>query len=735
MNNIPLNEVINDEEVVSTINKISKSIYEYFKVTKGNFNMLESHYKLLNNKLKKIEEINNIMSISFANNNNLDQFIDDMRILFQNLKSLRKQYLNKISNYIKYKNNNNKKTFNNNNNFNNYNDNNIVKNKYNKIMNLILSLDNYSELINLVSEEKKEKFRGILSLIINELKNNDIEVKENNNNNKINISLNKEINKLKNKLSEEQKKRKELEAQNGELFEMNKINENELYDKDAKINYLNEEIKSMDLKLSEIMKEDEKNKNIINGLKRENMLINNNKNSFNEKNNLINKELESKNEEIKNYEEKIKKKEENYKLIELNYNNSRKKIDDLEQKINQGEKIMNDLKNKNSNYEKIIKEKENRIKEFETENNIIQIKNIEQMNQIEQLKFENKKTIEEKENNIEKQIEDYNLKMKELQEKIEQNEKIEIENKRTIEERDKKIDIYINEKNKLEKQIKEMEIIIKEEKEKNIKIEEQNKKNIEKLKIQISQIDSFAETINKKDELIETLRKKEIESELEKIEEYKNEIKILEEKNKKLMEDNKGLKQSNMFLINSTSPDMLKISQSINKYMIKNSTNVENFDENTIKDFLDSNFLFEEENNKLKTENENLNKKLEELKTEKENINKILEEIKRQQNNVNKENIVKNKVLSQSVNSNDSEEEEYDANYLANNAKKKNNSEDLKIDFPGLNDINEKYEELKIKIKEIKEIFNDILSKIDLELNPDMKLKINKVCELLEINP
>ena len=280
-----------------------------------------------------------------------------------------------------------------------------------------------------------------------------------------------------------------------------------------------------------------------------------------------------------------------------------------------------------------------------------------------------------------------------------------------------------------------MDLKIKEEKEKNLKIVKQNEQNLEQLKLKTSQIDNYLKTINTKDELIETLRNKEKESELEKIEEYKNEIKALEEKNKELMEDNKGLKQSNILLIKSTGTDMLKISQSINKYMMKNSTNLDMVDENTIKDFLDSNFLFEEENNKLKTENEILTKKLEQLKAENENLNKKLEGCKTQ-NGIKIDNVVvKNKVLSQSVNSEDSEEEEYDANYLANTAKKKNNSEDLKIDFPGLSDINEKYEELKNKINEIKEIFKDIISKIELELSPDMKLKINRVSDLLEINP
>ena len=80
-------------------------------------------------------------------------------------------------------------------------------------------------------------------------------------------------------------------------------------------------------------------------------------------------------------------------------------------------------------------------------------------------------------------------------------------------------------------------------------------------------------TINTKDEIIEMLKKNNIDNEQEKIEEYKNEIKALEEKNKDLMEKNKGLHQSNFAYNQSISPDLLKISQSINRY-IENSPGI-----------------------------------------------------------------------------------------------------------------------------------------------------------------
>ena len=160
------------------------------------------------------------------------------------------------------------------------------------------------------------------------------------------------------------------------------------------------------------------------------------------------------------------------------------------------------------------------------------------------------------------------------------------------------------------------------------------------------------------------------------------------------------------------------MSQTINQFNAKLSNNDEIIGNNYIND--DNN---EEKINELKNENDNLKKQIEQLKMENKNIKE----------EKNKE-IKKNKVLSQSANSaNSDEEEEFDVNYLANTVKKKNNSEDMKIDFPGLSDINEKYNDLKNKVMEIKEIFKVIKSKCQSK-EPDMELKINRVSDLLDIN-
>ena len=106
MNNIN-QQLINDEEYVSVINEISNSIFNYYKALKGNYSIIENNYDLLINKYYNIIEVKNIMKIYLANNENLENFISDMKILFQNLRVVRKQYLNKIAKIPTIKNNQN----------------------------------------------------------------------------------------------------------------------------------------------------------------------------------------------------------------------------------------------------------------------------------------------------------------------------------------------------------------------------------------------------------------------------------------------------------------------------------------------------------------------------------------------------------------------------------------------------------------------------------------------------
>ena len=734
MNNIN-QQLINDEEYVSVINEISNSIFNYYKALKGNYSIIENNYDLLINKYYNIIEVKNIMKIYLANNENLENFISDMKILFQNLRVVRKQYLNKIAKISTIKNNQN------NINLGNY----IVieKNRYFKIMNLLKSLNKYKEIIELYnSEELKHEFTNILMEIINQLEKTD-----NNINYKINKNANTnnspQLNNLKNKLKECQRKKIELELKINELLENNKIKQNELIEKDKQLSTLNEELKSIDIKFNDISKENNKNKSTIDNNEKEKILINTsyNKKLNEEKNKIVqlNKELQNKDKEINEIKEKLVENIKDYNIIENKYNELKKQNFLYEQKIDDDKKLINELQNETSNNKLILDKKEKTIENY-------RIKNEDQKNKINQLTKENTKIIVEKEENyrkIEKQREEQKLKIEEYNKRIDklntEKNKFEEINRLLIQEKEKNKKLVENEKNN-DMDLKNLQLLLIEEKEKNkilteqkyleleqlkIKLNEekeknekllkeyknQNEINLEQLKLKTSQIDTFTKTLNEKDELIKKLRNNYMQNEEDKISQYLKDIKELEEKNKNLLKENDELKQSN-FLIKSSNQEIIKMNQSKNQLTEKISG---------IYDIMEKNEKTDSDNNKeiideLKIENEKLKKQIEELKLG---------------NQVKEEKQNRRKFLYQSDNSDDSDfEEEFDNNYLANTAKKRNNSEDRRIDYQGLNNINEKYEELKKKILEIKEIFKYIISKIKLN-EPDLKSKIDRVSNLL----
>ena len=734
MNNIN-QQLINDEEYVSVINEISNSIFNYYKALKGNYSIIENNYDLLINKYYNIIEVKNIMKIYLANNENLENFISDMKILFQNLRVVRKQYLNKIAKISTIKNNQN------NINLGNY----IVieKNRYFKIMNLLKSLNKYKEIIELYnSEELKHEFTNILMEIINQLEKTD-----NNINYKINKNANTnnspQLNNLKNKIKECQRKIIKLELKINELLENNKIKQNELIEKDKQLSSLNEELKSIDIKFNDISKENNKNKSTIDNNEKEKILINTSYNKkLNEQKNKIvqlNKELQNKDKEINEIKEKLVENIKDYNIIENKYNELKKQNFLYEQKIDDDKKLINELQNEISNNKLILDKKEKTIEKY-------RIKNEDQKNKINQLTKENTKIIVEKEDNyrkIEKQREEQKLKIEEYNKRIDklntEKNKFEEINRLLIQEKEKNKKLVENEKNN-DMDLKNLQLLLIEEKEKNkilteqkyleleqlkIKLNEekeknekllkeyknQNEINLEQLKLKTSQIDTFTKTLNEKDELIKKLRNNYMQNEEDKISQYLKDIKELEEKNKNLLKENDELKQSN-FLIKSSNQEIIKMNQSKNQLTEKISG---------IYDIMEKNEKTDSDNNKeiideLKIENEKLKKQIEELKLG---------------NQVKEEKQNRRKFLYQSDNSDDSDfEEEFDNNYLANTAKKRNNSEDRRIDYQGLNNINEKYEELKKKILEIKEIFKYIISKIKLN-EPDLKSKIDRVSTLL----
>ena len=126
-----------------------------------------------------------------------------------------------------------------------------------------------------------------------------------------------------------------------------------------------------------------------------------------------------------------------------------------------------------------------------------------------------------------------------------------------------------------------------------------------------------------------------------------------------------------------------------------------------------------------------------ELKEAKLVINKLNEDkrILEEENKKMKEN---NKLLRSDYKSEgriefekDDFEEEYTMKKMVNETKKKNQSDDIKIDYPGLSNIKQKYDELEENFRKLEEAVINLLN--NLKCSSDIKIMILDVCNALEI--
>ena len=123
--------------------------------------------------------------------------------------------------------------------------------------------------------------------------------------------------------------------------------------------------------------------------------------------------------------------------------------------------------------------------------------------------------------------------------------------------------------------------------------------------------------------------------------------------------------------------------------------------------------------------------KLVKANSEVQKLKKRIEQLEKEKNNLQKESLFKFKSLKDL----DDDEEEIDMIQLKEGVKRKNRSEDLKIDFPGYNEYQKKYEEMKDKFNKLKEQIISLL-KENLRNNDKIATKNNvtTVCELLCIS-
>ena len=120
----------------------------------------------------------------------------------------------------------------------------------------------------------------------------------------------------------------------------------------------------------------------------------------------------------------------------------------------------------------------------------------------------------------------------------------------------------------------------------------------------------------------------------------------------------------------------------------------------------------------------------------KELINKLKEDNKalEQENKNLKENnkLIRSEYKSEGgMDREGCEEEEYTMKKMINEAKKKNRSEDIKIDYPGLNNLRQKYDELEERFRNLEEAVINLLN--NLKCTKEIKPMIINICNALEI--
>ena len=555
----------------------------------------------------------------------------------------------------------------------------VEKNQISELKNKI------KELNNEIDKKKKEYETGIsrmsdkntnLSKFLNQ-KNQEVTKLQNENIDKI-----KENNNLKNQLKKKNLKESEYMEKISEYQKQIEINDKYINNKNTEIISLTDNINNNKILIKSLETEIEKLKYEKN-------------NNFTDNETYMNilsdlEKCKKEKEEIENELENIKKITENEK------NEYKKKLNLMESTIyndniliNKKDELIEQLKIKHQNLKNSIA------------NSNININNVQKEQSIE---------INTKIKELENEIKQKDEKIIELNNIIESNKKEEnfdISNiKKTLHQYKEEIEANHSVINLLKEQIKSIEL-----ENKNIK-GELKKKNTSEL------FEMTEKTIKLQKELdkyrsksqIPNLEKKysELESEYQnekkkyqnEIMELKTELLNLKAKIEEKEEEKKDVKEegNNKININNNSKK--------GKYLINTS----------------SNFNLEDKYNKTLEKLKNANNENQKLK-------KRIEQLEKQRNNMQKESLFKYRSNIE----NEDYEEEIDMMQLKEGLRRKNRSEDFKIDYPGYNEYQKKYEEIEDKFNKLKELVIPLLKDNIGNNNNKLASKddINKICNLL----
>lgn len=729
-----------DSYFIGLINSLNESIKEFYKVSKYNTKQTNDYLNLFPPELNSISNLINLFprqnsaeNISKINENiiqcnhivnqlrnnlnlnfnNLSFFFDDAKLLFKQMREKKRQSSERQNssnrgNQSVY--NHTKKNFSNN-------VKNFDKNNYKKIISLILQLKDYNEIVGKFSIRAKNNFINLQKMILNMLTNGDnnsnLETETNNNNSQISNKA-KKYDELKQKFEQELMKGNNDKNNNFESGMLNLINTSKNLKSETE--RLKAEIKSLNLSNIQLKKKllEKEEEDILSGVNKNNNNKKNeantiNINSLNIKIEKLSKLLTMKTKEI------IVLEKENLNLKTLLTDNTLNSYNSYT-KTNLLNNNNNIIRNDNINISEYVKlMRENKKNKSSNNYSKTYLKKINQ--EIMELKklIQDKNESQNNDNiNLNKYMEEINNKDKiisELKNKIiNNNEQILLlnntikNNKNNINELNRQILELKNKENNKNLEINQMKQKLLSLKKLNLQTQKEKDKiqqAYNKLKSQNSSIDNIK--IKKKDEEIEGLNifiqklTKENEKNREDLEAYQKKIILLQKENISTKNQLERLSLEMPKELNALKSQLdeanKKLSQLNNPS--KNSKNKDNI-------------IFQLNQEILNLQNKN-----------KELISKLEEKEKKSQ-------------ISQYKTEDDNMsdvEEEFDLKKMALGAKEKNRSQDINIDYPGIQNYKEKLSECNTLLNELKQQVKILLAKI--KINNNIKPIFVQICQLL----
>ena len=780
LNNELCNKIY-DEEFVSLINSLNESIKEYYKVSRNNIfeanNILKSYEQqaqaILNlmqemintssydrleeffNLIPKTLEVITQMKInSNSNNKNLSMFFDDAKILFKNMKSKRKEKLNDINNdmnrqYAQTPSDSYMTNFDTENKLNDIidNNNNSIKNNklnnnndlllkninaiYSRVIKILNNFSIYNYIISKVDFEESNKYNNLQNSLKKEMEDLFIFLKKNLGNiqgkslgqNKSSTNINDKMGNLRSK---------SRPRENKDLEQLKKINESykmKLFECNNQLNLFRNKIRELEMKNNSMnmkIKNFEQNKFGF-------------QNNFNQNNNLMHNpevynEINKKDLQIVNLQKQLK-------VFQMNENTLNEQINNLNdqftQKINEYEYQIGSLsqtislqKKNLANLQNNLNVKQKEIENLKGKGNNININNnnFELDKKIEMMNLE----LKEKQNKINALSQDLkNYQRKELmnQEQIENMNNNIFNYEKIIKEKDDLINNNYKDNNevfkikleneKLKKQIEEL---------KNLS----NNNYLQNQKMINGNINSYEmpevrnqEYITKLNELTQEIQ--ELKHSLALVNESKTKLDIEISKKNDELEAYKEVifKLQNKLEQNNDVEEELK--KRLTSERKNNNTEMNIREQNQSNKILNKSFEMPRDANI-----QLMNKYLGQLNEAEKKISQLQNKNKELQFKLDEKQVEKEFSGYRTEDYNFSNyEEEFDLKKMVNGAREKNRSEDINIDYPGVQSVKDKYKELLQNMHLLEEQVKILISNIS--ITNKIKPQISQICQLMRI--